>query len=141
MRFRSLPRNSVIVKFISIMLLILVVPFSILIVVTSDKIADTENQSASQYLTSNLRTVSTTVDQILKDLERSHTTMFGNPRFVNAVKRLALYDDREAYSDFKYTNEIKDGITDTALSNNYIYSVYTYCFKANRMFSSKITIS
>ncbi|MCL2828052.1 MAG: histidine kinase [Oscillospiraceae bacterium] len=134
----GLKANSVIVRFAGVMLLALVVPFTILLVLTMNRLAAIEREDANQYLSSNLRTVSSTVDQVLRNLEFSHVHMFQDRAFTTGIRRLAPYDYREAYSDFRNITGIRNSISEVAVANAYIHSIYVYSFRAQRMFSSRI---
>jgi len=130
--------NSVIVRFVGVMLLVLVIPFTILLILTTTRLSTMEREDAHQYLSSNLRTVSSTVDQILRNLEFSHIPIFQDRAFSTGIRRLAPYDDREEYSDFRNITGIRNRISEVAVANAYIHSVYVYSFSARRMFSSRI---
>ncbi|MDR2939651.1 MAG: cache domain-containing protein, partial [Clostridiales bacterium] len=138
MKILKLPAASVSARFAAIMLLVLVLPFVALLIVTTGNLSRIQRESANQYLSSNLRTVSATVDQSLKSLEFSHTVIFQDTKFLNAIKRLSPYSEREEYPDFLNTNAIKKRIAESAVTNNYIYSIYAYSFPAQRIFSSKV---
>lgn len=133
-----LPPSSVLTQFIVVMLLVLVLPFSALLLVTTNRLSALQKESANQYLSSNLKTVSATVDQALRNLEFSHASIFQDARFLSGIKRLAPYDKREEYSDFRNTTAIKSRIGEVSVINDYIYSIYAYSFPAQRIFSSKI---
>lgn len=134
----DLKANSVLVRFGCVMLLALVVPFTIFLLITMNRLAALEREDANQYLSSNLRTVSSTVDQILRNLEFSHIQMFQDRAFSNGIRRLAPYDHREEYSDFRNITGIRSSISEAAVANAYIHSIYVYSFRAQRMFSSRI---
>lgn len=137
LKLKGLPLNSAIVRFAGVMLLSLALPFTIVLLMTTNRLSAMERENANQYLSSNLKTVSTTVDQVLRNLEFSHTTMFQDKQFLNGIKKLASYDTREEYSDFKNTTGIKSCINGAAATNDYIDSIYAYSFTAGRFFSSK----
>jgi len=134
----KLPPVSVLTQFIGIIVLVLVLPFSALLLLTTSRLSSLQTESAAQYLSSNLKTVSATVDQALKNLEFSHTNIFQDAKFLNGMKRLSPYDTREEYSDFRNTTAIKSRIGEVSVINDYIYSIYAYSFPAQRIFSSKI---
>jgi two-component system sensor histidine kinase YesM len=114
------------------------VPFFGLLIVTATRLSAIQQESADQYLSSNLRTVSATVDQALRNVEFSHTMIFQDANFLNAMRRLAPYDTREEYSDFLNTNAIKGRIGEVAATNDYIDSIYAYSFLARRVFCSNV---
>jgi two-component system sensor histidine kinase YesM len=130
--------NSVIVRFSAVMLLALIMSFILILVLTTGRVSQIEKENANQYLSSNLRTVASTMDQVLKNLEGQHTFIYMDNQFLNALRQLAPYDSREEYSDYKNTNSIKNRIGNAAVTNDYIYSIYTYSVTAQRFFSSKI---
>lgn len=132
------PHTSVLTQFVGVLLLVLVLPFSALLLITTSRLSSLQKESANQYLSSNLKTVSATVDQTLKGLEFSHTSIFQDAKFLNGIKRLSPYDIREEYSDFRNTTAIKSRIGEVSVINDYIYSIYAYSFPAQRIFSSKI---
>jgi len=139
LKISRLKANSVIVRFAVVMLLVLVVPFTILLVLTANRLTAIEREDANRYLSSNLRTVSSTVDQVLRNLEFSHVPIFQDRAFMTGIHRLARYDEREEYSDFRNVSSIRSSILDVAATNVYIDSIYVYSFRAQRMFSSAIT--
>jgi two-component system sensor histidine kinase YesM len=97
-----------------------------------------EKENANQYLSSNLRTVASVMDQVLMNLEGLHTFIFLDNQFLNGLRQLSPYDTREEYSDYKNTNSVKNRIGNVAVVNDYIYSIYAHSFSARRFFSSKI---
>ena len=137
MRIIRMRLNSVIVRFILVMLLMFVFPFTAVLLLTTNRLSTMEKESANQYLSSNLHTVSVTVDQALRNLEFSHTSIFMDRGFLSAIKRLSPYDERQEYSDYLETNAIKSCIGRIAATNDYIDSIYAYSMSAERMFSSK----
>jgi two-component system sensor histidine kinase YesM len=138
-RHGFLPANSVIIRFAALMLILLVLPFSAVLVLTMDRLSRMEKENANQFLSGNLRTVSSALDQALGNLERLHVFIFTDSHFLNSVKRLAPYGAGDAYSDYINTSGIKNRINNVAITSNYIHSIYAYSFAAQRIFSSKIT--
>ena len=134
LRLRS---NSVIVRFASIMLVALALPVSIIMLLAAGRLSALERENAHQYLGSNLKTVSATVDQVLQNLEFSHVSVFQDRQFLSGIKLLSPYDIREEYSDYKNSTGIRNCIGRVAVANNYIHSIYIYSFTAERFFSSK----
>ena len=130
--------NSVILRFASLMLIMLALPFFAALVVSADRLSRMEKESANQFLSSNLRTVASTLDQVLMNLERLHAFIFMDAQFLNGLRRLSPYDSREEYGDYINTNSIKNRINHVAVTNDYIFSIYAYSFTAERIFSSKV---
>jgi hypothetical protein len=135
---KFLPLNSVIVRFAALVLIMLALPFSAALVLTANRLSRMEKEIANQFLSSNLRTVSSTLDQVLMNLERLHAFIFMDNQFLNGMRRLDPYDRREEYSDYINTNSIKNRINNVAVTNDYIFSIYAYSFPAERVFSSKV---
>jgi len=135
---KRLRLNSVIVRFAGIMLLALVLPVAIVLFLTAGRLSSMERENAHQFLGSNLRTVSSTVDQVLRNLEFSHVAVFQDRHFLNGIRLLAPYNDREEYSDYRNNAGIRSCINRVAVTNNYIYSIYVYSFTAERFFSSRV---
>ena len=129
--------NSAIVRFVLVMLLTLVLPFTAVLLLTTNRLSQMETENANQYLQSNLKTISATIDQALRNLEFSHTAIFMDRDFMASIKRLKPYDAREEYTDYKDTNGIKGCIGRIAATNDYIDSIYAYSFPAQRIFSSR----
>lgn len=138
MRGKHFLIHSVILRFITILLVLMIIPFTILLISTSLEIKQIEHERADEYLSGNLNIISTTADHVLKGLESYHTEMLLNTRFVKAVNRLAPYDQREEYSDYKSVRTIKDVLRDTAVRDNNISTIYLYCLDAQRLFISNI---
>ena len=132
------PINSTIVRFAALMLLTLVLPFSVILFLQANHLSRMEKEMANQFLSSNLRTVASTLDQVLMNLERLHAFIFMDTQFLNGLRRLDPYAERQEYSDYINTNSIKNSINHVAATNNYIFSVYAYSFTAKRIFSSRI---
>jgi len=132
------PVDSAIVRFAALMLLTLALPFSVILFLATNHLSRMEKEIANQFLSSNLRTVASTLDQVLMNLERLHAFILLDNQFLNALRRLSLYQEREEYSDFINTNSIKNRINNVAATNNYIFSIYAYSFTAKRIFSSRI---
>ncbi len=135
---KTIPSNSIIIKFIYMLLLIFVIPFSTILFISTKNIAILESKSANEYLSSNLKIVSSTIDEILKNIETLYISLYTDSNFMNATKKLLPYDIKDEYSDFNQTNTIRESLSKISLANNYIYSVYNYSFTANRFFSSKV---
>jgi two-component system sensor histidine kinase YesM len=138
MKISRIKNNSVIVRFVVVMLLTLAAPFTIVLILTTNRLAAMERESANQYLFSNLKTVSATVDQILRNLEFSHSLVFQNRAFMNGIHRLEPYDQRDEYSDFRNITGIRNSIFTVAAANRNIDSIYVYSLTAQRMFSSRV---
>ena len=132
------PVNSAIVRFAALMLLTLALPFSAVLFVAANHLSRMEKEIANQFLSSNLRTVASTLDQVLMNLERLHAFILMDNQFLNGLRRLDPYGEREEYSDYLNTNSIKNGINHVAAANNYIFSIYAYSFPAQRIFSSRV---
>jgi len=130
--------NSAIVRFAGIMLLALVLPVCVVLLITANRLSALERENAHQYLGSNLRTVSSTVDQILRNLDFSHVPVFQDRLFLRGVRQLVPYDQREEYSDYRNIAGIRNCIFRVAAGNNNIHSIYVYSFTAQRFFSSRV---
>lgn len=120
------------------MLLVLAIPFSIVLALTTQKLSEAEKDNAYQYLSSNLQVVSSTLDQVLKNLEFSHSNIFIDKDFLTSMKRLSPYDSKEDYTDYKDMMAIKNRINQVAATNDSIHSIYAYSFTAERIFSSNV---
>jgi len=134
-RLRS---NSVIVRFAGIMLIALVLPVAVVLLITANRLSALERENAHEYLGSNLRTVSSTVDQTLRNLEFSHVSVFQDRQFLRGIRQLVPYDIREEYSDYRNLIGIRNCITRVAAGNNHIHSIYAYSFTAERFFTSRV---
>ena len=134
-RLRS---NSVIVRFAGIMLLALVLPVTVVLLITANRLSALERENAHQYLGSNLRTVSSTIDQILRNLEFSHVSIFQDRQFLRGIRQLSPYEIREEYSDYRNVIGIRNCINRVAAGNNHIHSIYAYSFTAERFFTSRV---
>ena len=132
------PLNSAIIRFAVLMLLTLALPFSVILFVTANHLSRMEKEIANQYLSGNLQTVASAMDQALTNLERLHAFIFMDTQFLNSLRRLSLYDEREEYSDFINVNNIRNRINNVAAANNYVSSIFAYSFPAKRVFSSRI---
>jgi two-component system sensor histidine kinase YesM len=130
--------NSAIVRFAVFMLLTLALPFSVILFVAANQLSRMEKEIANQYLSSNLRTVASTMDQVLTNLERLHAFIFMDIQFLNSLRRLTYYEGREEFSDFINISNIRNRITNVAATNNYISSIFAYSFPAKRIFSSRV---
>jgi len=120
------------------MMLALLVPVVIVLLLTASRLSNLERENAHQYLGSNLRTVSSTVDQILRNLEFSHVSVFQDRQFLRGMRQLVPYDMREEYSDYRNITGIRNCISRVAVGNNHIHSIYAYSFTAQRFFSSRV---
>jgi two-component system sensor histidine kinase YesM len=86
----------------------------------------------------NLRIISSTTDNLLGSVEAGQTEMPLDTQFMNAVRKIAAYDDREEYSDFKTRQIIRKTIVNASIRNDVIESVYLYCAEAKRLFLSNV---
>ncbi len=131
-------KNSVILHFISLLLVFMIIPFTVLLISTSQKVREIEHERADEYLSGNLNIISITADHVLKGLEAHHTDMLLNTPFVRAIERLEAYEKRDEYTDYLSVRTIKDVLVETSVRDNNIYSTYLYCLDARRMFISSI---
>ncbi len=138
MIIKKIPRKSMIINFIMLNITFLILPFSILLLYTLDKTSDFEAKSANQFLSSNLRTISTTIDQVLFHVEKTQLSLILNNSFTTTLQHLSSYDTKDEYQDFMDYKEIRDNILSTASYNDYIYSIYAYSITAQRFFSSTV---
>jgi len=60
--------NSAIARFAALTLLTLALPFSIILYIASNQLSRMEKEIANQFLSSNLRTVASAMDQVLTNL-------------------------------------------------------------------------
>ena len=116
----------------------LLLPFLVLVSYTGTNIRKIEEQNARQYMSANLNTVSSSIDEILQNVDNFYAPLLINKEFCRTVRTLQPYDSRDPYQDFLDTNCIRDALLETASTNNYIYSIYAYSYPAGRVFSSKI---
>lgn len=137
----KLPRSksSIFIKFLLCLFIITLVPFIGLVTVTRTHIEKIELNSARQYLSANLTTVSGSIDGILTNVEKFYVSLLVDRSFSRTLETLSPYDSRDNYQDFLDTNEIRDKLLQTAVTNNYIYSICAYSYPADRFFSSKVT--
>jgi two-component system sensor histidine kinase YesM len=130
--------KSIIFRFITILLLLVMVPFTVLLVNASREIRSIERERAAEFLYGNLRVISSTTDNLLRSVEAGQTEMLLDAKFMRAVRNLAPYDEREEYADFKAVQTIKRILTNASVRNDVIESVYLYCAGAWRFFVSNI---
>ncbi|MDD3402065.1 MAG: histidine kinase [Hespellia sp.] len=126
-------------KFIFGILFIMLIPFICLLAVTQDRTQEMEQESARTYLSANLATVSGSIDGILTNVEKFYVPMLIDKDFNNTVQNISPYIERDLYQDFQDSNLIRDTLLTTAVTNNYIDSIYVYSCPADRLFSSKVS--
>ena len=131
-------KNSILVRFVLCIFVLLFIPCIVLLTVNRRHVEDIEQNSARQYLSANLTTVSGSIDGILTNVEKFYMPLLTDQTFSKTIESLSPYDARDDYKDFQDTNLIRDALLKTAVTNNYIYSIYTYSFSADRFFSSKV---
>ena len=133
--------HSIILRFVTILLLIMVLPFTALLLTTTGEMGRIERERAADFLNSNLRIISAGADNLLSSVETGQTAVLMNQTFVSAVTGLAPYEWREEYPDFKAVQAIKSTIKDVSArnyKNDVIQSVYVYCPGARRLFISNV---
>lgn len=131
-------KKSMALNYILLIFSILLIPFSSMLILTIKKTSDLELESANEYLSNNLQTISSTIDQEFKYIEKMQLTFIVDVDFQKALKKLSLYDEREEYSDYLNCKTIKNNIVQTSLYSDYIYSIYAYSTNSQRFFSSKV---
>lgn len=131
-------KNSILVKFIFCVFLCLLVPLIIMIAITRTHISRIEQNTARQYLSANLNTVSSSIDGIINNVENFYIPLLTERSFTTTIEQLSPYASRNEYQDFLDTNLISNALSQTASFNNFIYSIYAYSYPANRFFSSKV---
>ncbi len=130
--------KSIILRFVTILLIIMIVPFVILLLITISETQKAERDRATEFLTSNLKIISSTTDNLLSSIETGQTELLLNTSFTKAVTNLQPYSERVEYPDFKAVQAIKRSIRGAAIKNDAIETVYLYCVEADRLFISSI---
>lgn len=131
-------KHSILVKFIICALISIFYPLFHMSVIARQHIQKIEQNTAYEYLSANLDTVSSNIDGIINNMENFYLPLLTDREFITAVQKLSPYEKRDEYQDFLDTTRIRDMLSKTASFNNYIYSIYAYSYPANRFFSSKV---
>ncbi|MDR0518764.1 MAG: sensor histidine kinase [Clostridiales Family XIII bacterium] len=133
--------KSIIFRFTTILLLLVMTPFTILLANASSELRNTERERAAEFLYSNLQIISSTTDSLLGSVEAVQTEMLLNTQFTSAVRHLSSYDERDEYADFKAVQTIKRVLAEASVRSDEIESVYLYCADAHRVFVSNANYS
>ena len=137
MRF-PIKANSLLMRFLIAIVICMLVPSVILILVSNSRIETIEENTARQYMSANLHTVSSSIDGILRNVENLYVPLLIDQDFSHTVQSIHSYESRDAYQDFLDTNEIRDTLQETAATNSNVFSVYAGCIEAGRFFSSRV---
>ena len=130
--------RSAIFYFIIVLLVIMIIPFTVLLMVTSVETKEFERDRAAEFLSSNLKIISSTTDSRLYSLETGMTELLFNESFKSAVTKLSPYKTPIEYSDFNAMRTIRKSIRNAAIRSNEIENAYLYCVDAERLFISNI---
>lgn len=138
MKSRRIPKDSIITRFLVCLLLVMILPFSLLLVLTSREVERSETRQVSQILSGSLEVIALNVDNRLSSLEALYPDLLLDTSFTTAVQRLAPYVDDPTYTDFTRVRTIKNALTDTAIRSDDIRNIYLYTPTASRLFISDV---
>jgi sensor histidine kinase YesM len=126
---------------VTILLVVMVIPFTILLLIATSETGKIERERAAEYLNNNLRIISSGTDNLLSSAETEQTSLLLNRDFIQSVNGLEPYREQTEYDDFKAVKTIKTAIRDISVrnyKNDAIESVYFYSLKAKRLFISNV---
>lgn len=131
-------KNQLISKFVICLLLVMLIPFSLLLFMTSKKIADNEYSQTSETLANSLEVISLTADYRLSSIESMYITVLTDREFTNHIIKLEEHQSPMTYDDYLHVRAIKNTMTSLSVQNSDIRHVYLYCPVARRFFNSSI---
>ena len=131
-------KNQLISKFVICLLLVMLIPFSLLLFMTSKKIADNEYSQTSETLANSLEVISLTADYRLSSIESMYITVLTDREFTNHIIKLDEHQSPMTYDDYLHVRAIKNTMTSLSVQNSDIRHVYLYCPVARRFFNSSI---
>lgn len=131
-------KNSLITRFIVVLLVIVVFPFWIVLQKVTEEITSMEAQRAYENMGENLKIISLNVDNCLSSIESLHANLLLDDSFLKTLNSLSPGDSETTYDDLKLVRKIKNVLTTTAVRSNYIRNIYLYCPNAGRLFISNI---
>jgi hypothetical protein len=102
--------------------------FSILVFLASGylvlrSISAEAEKNAAEYMLGNLRSVSTIVDELAKNVEFVFTPLLGDPDFLNQASDLGFLNPVRTYVDYLRMKKLESFFKASYLSNRYISSI------------------
>lgn len=131
-------KNSLTLKFVLCLTLFMFVPFSLILILTSRKIAEDEHDQTSDTLRNNLEVISLTVDHRLSNIEALSNTLLTDSEFTEHVTNLGMYQLTMTYEDYLHIKGIKSAISSLTFQNDDIDSVFLYNTSFRRFFNTSV---
>ena len=111
-------KNSLITRFIVVLLVIVVFPFWIVLQKVTEEITSMEAQRAYENMGENLKIISLNVDNCLSSIESLHANLLLDDSFLKTLNSLSPGDSETTYDDLKLVRKIKNVLTTTAVRSN-----------------------
>lgn len=128
--------NSLITRFVIIMLLLSIFPFLILMEMIAGEITDMEDQRLYENFSDNLEIMSMNIDNCLSSVEALHAALLLDDSFLKNINNLGPADSAPPFSDLKTAREIRSTLTTTTARNNDLLNIYLYWPDTGRLLMS-----
>lgn len=126
-------------KLLCLYALLVILPLTTATLVISYALSKTAAKDASEYIISNLKSVSENINGRLKMLDFIHTPMLSNESFVSELKQLKTRENRVTYSDYFTLTHIHDFLAANHINNinnSNFHSIYLYSSLGKTFFST-----
>ncbi len=131
-------KNSLTVRFILCLILVMMVPFSILLMLTSRNIAENEYEQECETLENSLDVIALTMDHRLSAIETLSNTLLTDAEFTEHVTDLTVYRHPMSYEDYLHIKGIKSAISSLVFRNDDIKNLYLYSTSTHRFFNTSV---
>lgn len=129
-------QNSLITRFIIILLLLSIFPFFLLLKMITGEITSMEEQRLYENFGENLEIMSMNIDNCLAAMESLHAALLLDDGFLRNINSLGPADSSPPYSDLKTARDIRNTLTTTSARSNELLNIYIYWPETGRLLIS-----
>lgn len=128
--------NSLITRFVVIMLVLSIFPFLVLMEMIAKEITDMEDQRLYENFSDNLEIMSMNIDNCLSSVEALHAALLLDDSFLKNINNLGPADSSPPFADLKTARDIRSTLATTTARNNDLLNIYLYWPDTGRLLMS-----
>lgn len=136
---RQLPRGSLIVKYILVLLIAVVLPFAGVLFAVSAKATAMERSRTLENFDESLKIISLSIDNTLSSAETLHSSLLLDDTFQSTLKSLPPISRTPEFTELQTVRTIKSTLSRIAVRDRMIRNIYLYCPDVHRLFLSDST--
>lgn len=132
----NLIKNSLLTKFVIILLIISVLPSFILMEMIAKEISTMEEVRMYENFSANLDIIALNIDNCLSSIESLHSSLLLDDTFLKNVNQLGPASSNPSFHDLQIARDLRSALAKTSAKNSDLLNIYMYWPDTGRLLIS-----